>query len=525
MSMFAKVVSLPSFTASFPGLARTFKLDAKVMLTGSTLVRPLTDSVFERTVPAHEGGTLELDLDTGGDVEIIGTDDQKVSVHGSLSGRDWRETTIALEEHNGDASLVSRYVGSSSEQSFDNAFQIRVPKRFNVRVMSAGGDVHITGVDGSFSGSTGGGTIALERATGEAHLSTGGGDVHVAKSKLDGSVSTGGGTVRFDEVTGGIVGSSGSSESMRFRSGSYDIRMPDMKSLSRLSEIGPDVSERTREAMKASTDAMRASEKAMKMSQKELWRVQKRMADDSDFMKNMDSTMEISRITINRNRGAMDSARIYLERHRGEMDSARTMMERYRGDGWGSGDDAMRDRTFERHRSKVISRNGVIVIDKDGGDIQLEDAPGGAHVTTGGGSISVGHSGGAVAAQTGGGDIELGDAEGSAEATTGAGDVSVNLVGEGAHPVNISSGTGNVELVLPRNANATLDLETAYTEHYGKRTKIRSDWPLDVTETQEWDDSHGTPRKYVRVKQKIGKGGPLIRIRTVNGDIRIKQGS
>jgi len=82
-----------------------------------------------------------------------------------------------------------------------------------------------------------------------------------------------------------------------------------------------------------------------------------------------------------------------------------------------------------------------------------------------------------------------------------------------------------VELVLPRNANATLDLETAYTEHYGKRTKIRSDWPLDVTETQEWDHSHGTPRKYVRVKQKIGKGGPLIRIRTVNGDIRIKQGS
>jgi hypothetical protein len=29
----------------------------------------------------------------------------------------------------------------------------------------------------------------------------------------------------------------------------------------------------------------------------------------------------------------------------------------------------------------------------------------------------------------------------------------------------------------------------------------------------------------VRVQQKIGNGGSLIRVRTVNGDIRIKQGN
>jgi DUF4097 and DUF4098 domain-containing protein YvlB len=522
--MFADVVSLPKFAASFPGLARTLRIEPAVAFAPAAPIRLLTDSIFERTIAAHEGGTLELDLDTGGDIEIIGTDDQKVSVHGSLGGRDWRETTVALEEHNGDASLVSRYTGSRSEQTFDNAFQIRVPKRFNVRVQSAGGDVHITNVDGSFSGSTGGGKIAIERAKGQAHLSTGGGDVHVSKSTLDGSVSTGGGTVKFEDVSGDIVGSSGSSERMQLRGGTYDFRMPEMTSLSRLSEIGPDVSERTREALRASDEAMRASRDAMKMSQRELWRVRKKMANDSDFMKNMDSTMEISRITIERNGGAMDSARIYLERHRGEMDSARTMMEKYRGDGWSGRDDAMRDRTFERHRSRVISRNGVIVIDKDGGDIELEDAPGGAHVTTGGGAISVGHAGGAVSAETGGGDIELGPLEGAADATTGAGDVSIDLVGERVHPVNISTGKGNVELVLPKDANATLDLETAYTEKFGRHTKIKGDWKLNVTETDDWDDSHGTPRKYVRVRQVIGKGGPVIRIRTVNGDITIKRG-
>jgi DUF4097 and DUF4098 domain-containing protein YvlB len=136
----------------------------------------------------------------------------------------------------------------------------------------------------------------------------------------------------------------------------------------------------------------------------------------------------------------------------------------------------------------------------------------------------IGKSKGDVRAQTGGGDIDLGPLEGGADATTGAGDVSINLVGERLHPVNIMTGKGNVELVLPKDANATLDLETAYTQNFGRRTKIQGDWKLNVTETDDWDDSHGTPRKYVRVRQDIGKGGPVIRIRTVNGDITLKRG-
>jgi DUF4097 and DUF4098 domain-containing protein YvlB len=432
-----------------------------------------------------------------------------VSVHGSLGGRDWRETTVALEEHDGNASLVSRYTGSGSEQTFDNAFQIRVPKRFNVRVQSAGGDVHIANVDGSFSGSTGGGKIEIEGANGEAHLSTGGGDVRVAKSKLDGSVSTGGGTVRFKDVTGDIVGSSGSDPRHMPGAFSYSYRMPRMKSFAWTPGMDAETFRQTEKALRASQEAMRHATEAM--------------SDSS--MRSMDRAMARARITMERERGAMDSARIMMEHHRWWTDSASD-------DSGGTGDstihelrrEIIRYRTPGDRHSSTISRNGFIVIDKDGGSIELDDAPKGAHVTTGGGAIIVGKSQGDVQARTGGGSIELGPLEGGADATTGAGDVSINLVGERVHPVNIVTGKGNVELVLPKDANATLDLETAYTEHYGKRTKIKSDWKLDVTETEKWDDSQGTPRKYVRVRQDIGKGGPVIRIRTVNGDITIKRG-
>ncbi|MGE5728863.1 MAG: M56 family metallopeptidase, partial [Gemmatimonas sp.] len=503
IATFARVFALPKVAEAFPGLARTLRLDLARPYAPVATPDFLSDSTFEKSVTVRPGGTLELDLDTGGDVEIIGTDDQKVSVRGSLGGEDWRETTIALEEHDGNAKLVSRYIGSSSQQSFDNSFTIRVPKHFNVRVESAGGGVHINGVDGSFSGYTGGGNLALERANGDAHLSTGGGDVRVAKSKLDGSVSTGGGTVHFEDVSGSIVGNSGSERHQR-RGYSYSFKMPDVEAFSRMPEMDPEMLESTR-------DAMRASKEAMKESQKAMMRAQERMLHDGT-LERMDTAMMRARIRIERNRGAMDSARTMMEDI--EIDTA-DMPKRH---------EKIRFRMMDGHNGTLRSRNGMIEIDKDGGDIQLDDAPAGAHVTTGGGAIIVGRSGGVVSAETGGGDIDIERAESSADATTGAGNVSINLVGEKPHPVNITSGTGDVEVVLPKDANATLDLETAYTENHS-HTKIKGDWSLNVTETDQWDDSQGSPRKYVRVKQNIGKGGPVIRVRTVNGDIRIKQGS
>jgi hypothetical protein len=103
--------------------------------------------------------------------------------------------------------------------------------------------------------------------------------------------------------------------------------------------------------------------------------------------------------------------------------------------------------------------------------------------------------------------------------------VSIELVGAGAHSVDVTSGKGEVVLVLPRDLNATLELETAYTENLGHKTRIVSDVPLQgLTETPDWDDSEGTPRRYIRARQNIGRGGAVIRVRTVNGDVVLKRG-
>ncbi|MGH7651496.1 MAG: hypothetical protein ACREMS_06590, partial [Gemmatimonadaceae bacterium] len=141
-----------------------------------------------------------------------------------------------------------------------------------------------------------------------------------------------------------------------------------------------------------------------------------------------------------------------------------------------------------------------------GGPISLRDAPNGAHVVTGGGRINIGASDGLVYAETGGGAIDVGPPRGSVQAHTGAGDVNLELEGADAHSVHVTSGNGNVVIVAPADLNATLDLESAYTDNLGHKTRIISDWPVTVTETSTWDSSVGTPRKYVRVRQNLGSG-------------------
>jgi hypothetical protein len=87
-----------------------------------------------------------------------------------------------------------------------------VPRRFNIRVESSGGEIDIENVEGEFTGSTGGGEITIDRGRGHAELSTGGGAVTVTNSTMSGRVSTGGGGVILQGVDGGLRGSSGSGQ-------------------------------------------------------------------------------------------------------------------------------------------------------------------------------------------------------------------------------------------------------------------------------------------------------------------------
>jgi hypothetical protein len=180
--------------------------------------------------------------------------------------------------------------------------------------------------------------------------------------------------------------------------------------------------------------------------------------------------------------------------------------------------------TINERSGEIRDSDGRVIYRKAGGRINVGEAMNGADVRTGGGSVTIGRSAGDVIAHTGGGDVTIGPLAGSAEAHTGAGDVDIEFRGVRSPSADVTTGYGRVTITLPADFAGTLDLETAYTNNHRGRTAIRSDWPLNITETPQWDDRNGTPRKFVRARQAIGSGRGVIRVRTVNGDVVIQRG-
>lgn len=165
-------------------------------------------------------------------------------------------------------------------------------------------------------------------------------------------------------------------------------------------------------------------------------------------------------------------------------------------------------------------------INSPGGPIDIDAAPYGASLHTGGGRIHLRSGSRFVNARTGGGQIILENIDGRVHATTGAGAVRVSLLDRtsGPHDVEIRSGSGSVELTLPADFDAELDIETGYTNSFGHRVSITSDFPLRLTESRDFESvNNGTPRKFVRGKASIGSGTHRVLVRTVNGNVIIRR--
>ena len=370
---------------------------------------------MDDTLPAKPGGRLVLQLDTGGSVEIQGWDRNEVSVHAELAGADWKSTQLAIAPESFGVGVQSISTAHGHGQSTSHHFEIRVPARYDVRLASAGGTLTLSGVEGTFEGSTGGGELVLDHARGRASLRTGGGDIEVTDSDLSGTISTGGGTAKLSRVKGGLKATSGSGPVIYADAG----------------------------------------------------------ADGAD------GTGDLENLRVD-----------------------------------GSGKVEAGDKP-----------SGYLHVTRAGGAVDLDDAPQGGDIRTGGGDIRIAKGAGTIEARTGGGDITVGPVAGSISASTGAGDVRLQLVSVGGRgqSAQVWSGTGKVVVELPADLNARFEIETAYTRSFGRETKITSAWTLDRKPVTDWDDSEGTPRRFVRASGVAGRGEGYVKIQTVNGDVEIKK--
>ncbi|HMF55172.1 MAG TPA: hypothetical protein VK619_02320, partial [Pyrinomonadaceae bacterium] len=166
-------------------------------------------------------------------------------------------------------------------------------------------------------------------------------------------------------------------------------------------------------------------------------------------------------------------------------------------------------------------------INSMGGDIHVDEAPGGADVTTMGGNIFMRSAAKFVKARTMGGNIQIDSLDGGVKATTMGGNVSINMVGDpnsGDRDVYITSNGGDITLTVPSGLSMEVGVELAYTQNRRRDYHITSDFPLQQTESSAWDYTHGSPRKYIYATGSVGNSRYKVVIKTINGDVTIKRG-
>jgi beta-lactamase regulating signal transducer with metallopeptidase domain/DUF4097 and DUF4098 domain-containing protein YvlB len=136
------------------------------------------------------------------------------------------------------------------------------------------------------------------------------------------------------------------------------------------------------------------------------------------------------------------------------------------------------------------------------GDIRASGLQGAFQVMTGSGNITAEQIGqGDVKAETGSGNIEIKDVHGSFRGQTGSGDI--KATGTPSAPWSLQTGSGNIEMSLG-NAPFTLDASTG-------SGSVNSDHEMLVK---------GSLNQH-HITGNVNGGGPLVRVQTGSGDVRI----
>lgn len=163
---------------------------------------------IHRELRAEPGERLVLDLETGATLDIQGWDRDVVDILIEPGGRDAERDVHEIEQISRGVRVHSFTPGRSERHSSSHRMTIRLPRRFNIDLDSAGGSVSITDLEGKIHGKTMGGHLELSGLKGKVDLKTYGGNVRLSASDVGGKLSTNGGKVIFEDVQGGVEGHS-----------------------------------------------------------------------------------------------------------------------------------------------------------------------------------------------------------------------------------------------------------------------------------------------------------------------------
>lgn len=166
---------------------------------------------FEKKFQVGAGGTLSLSTESGS-VSVTGGSGSEVIVTATIEGRssDVAKFVVEANQSGNNVDVTGKapkdFWRFLRGANLDVRFTVTVPRAYNVRMQTSGGDLAVSTLTGTVHGETSGGNVSIDHVDGASTLETSGGDIRVDAVKGDVKAETSGGNVKVKNVVGNVHG-------------------------------------------------------------------------------------------------------------------------------------------------------------------------------------------------------------------------------------------------------------------------------------------------------------------------------
>jgi DUF4097 and DUF4098 domain-containing protein YvlB len=180
-----------------------------LLVTGVSAARELK-VLYEKTYHISSGKELKVDASVG-DVMISTWDKDEVyiKVLGNQKAQD--DVEFSFDGNEDRVEVIAKKEGSFFNwfgfHGVALRFEINVPKKFNNKISTSGGDIKLADVAGNNYLKTSGGDLWLKNTEGDLKASTSGGEITLDGNKGDISISTSGGDIDAQNFDGNLYAS------------------------------------------------------------------------------------------------------------------------------------------------------------------------------------------------------------------------------------------------------------------------------------------------------------------------------
>ncbi len=486
-------------------------LIAGTALAGAVMAASGFDNDLEKTYQVSAGGKFILQADQGS-CKIHPVEDGKIQVRvlrhvkgGTQAQADqlFANHEVTFRQEGNTVSVIAKNKKNFSwswrpnQAYLDVNYEITIPRRFDVDLQTAGGDILVDDLDGQAKARTSSGAINLGKTTGNVEASNSGGNIVVEQTGGDLSARTSSGAIRVQKIgrraelsdSGGDiqVGEAGSRLIAKTSSGS--IKIGTAKGDLEAHDAGGDISAENVEG----DVTVETSSGAIRLKKLQGARVYVRNSGGDiqidEASGHVSAKTSSGSIKIKKVAGALTARNSGGEIHVDEA-GGKTELETSSGS------------------IKVTTAKGGVEAVNSGGDINIGEVDGPLSARTSSGSIAVKLAKGNVDAKNSGGDIDVGEAHSSVQAATSSGAIRVNLVRQPIEDCRLEVSGGGIVLSLPKAAAINLDARSV-------GGKIESEMPVTVQGEHHAGALEG----------KLNGGGTRVVLRSSSGDIKIKAGT